>query len=198
MLPRKNSPRTSAHHHHKRSHAHKPTRCRAAHNAAAFSRAYRTLRHSLTRSFPLSELNRMGAFGCICVSPSWVHLRLQIFTIPILAVKLWQLRHAICLCKRGSLRKSGCQSIGLNLGPRIGGQKMGSEGSKLAESDRGAWFWSKRHSICTPLFFLKIERTSSLFSGGGKLILPQILEPRNQPVQAAVLDAGTMCLRCAS
>ena len=56
--------------HHARAHTvitsaamHKPTRCRAAHNAAAFSRASRTLRHSLTRNIPLSELNRMGAFA---------------------------------------------------------------------------------------------------------------------------------------
>ena len=41
----------------------------------------------------------------------------------------------------------------------------------MAESERGVWFWLKSHSICTP-HLKKIERTSSLFSGGGKPILP--------------------------
>ena len=36
------------------------------------------------------------------------------------------------------------------LGSRIWGQKMGSEGSRLAESERIVWFWLNRHSICTP------------------------------------------------
>ena len=34
---------------------------------------------------------------------------------------------------------------------------MGSEGSRLAESERGAWFWLKRYSICTPHFNRKYK-----------------------------------------
>ena len=56
-------------------------------------------------------------------------------------------------------------------GARIWGQRMGSEASRLAESERGVWFfWLKRHSICTPHVNRKNELI--LFSGGGKPILP--------------------------
>ena len=68
----------------------------------------------------------------------------------------------------------------INLGSRIRGQKMGSKGTKFAESERGVWFSWKRHGICTPRFNT-VESTSSLFSGGGKRFCPQILEPGNQP-----------------
>ena len=44
-------------------------------------------------------------------------------------------------------------TTGGGLGSRIWGQKMVSEGSRLAESERGVWFWLKRYSICTPHFF---------------------------------------------
>ena len=44
-----------------------------------------------------------------------------------------------------------------------------SEGSRLAESERGVWFWLKRYSISTPHFYRKNELT--LFRGR-KTILP--------------------------
>ena len=37
---------------------------------------------------------------------------------------------------------------------------MDYEGSRLAESERGVWFWLKRHSICTPHFQRKNERNT--------------------------------------
>ena len=43
-------------------------------------------------------------------------------------------------------------TVGRNLGSRIWGQKMGSKCTRLAESERGVWFWLKRYSICTPHF----------------------------------------------
>ena len=41
----------------------------------------------------------------------------------------------------------------------LGAEKWGSEGSRLAESERGVWFWFwlKRHSICTPHLHRKNE-----------------------------------------
>ena len=41
--------------------------------------------------------------------------------------------------------------------PECLGQKMGSEGARLAESERGVWFWWKRYGICTPRFNRKNE-----------------------------------------
>ena len=61
--------------------------------------------------------------------------------------------------------------------PEFWGQKMGSEGSRLAESEQGVWFWLKRYSTAHPI--LKKERAHS-FPGGGKRFCPQILEPRHQ------------------
>ena len=66
------------------------------------------------------------------------------------------------------------------LGSRIWGQKMGSGGSRLAESERGIWFRLKRHSICTPPF--KKERAHS-FPGAVSRFCPHILEPRPAPQQ---------------
>ena len=54
-----------------------------------------------------------------------------------------------------------------DLGSRIWGHKMGSEGSRLAESE--LCFSLKMYSICTPHFNRKND---SFFSGCGKLILP--------------------------
>ena len=53
---------------------------------------------------------------------------------------------------------------------------MGSEGSRLAESERGVWFWLKRYSICTPHVNKKVRAQS--FLGAENRICPQILEPR--------------------
>ena len=53
---------------------------------------------------------------------------------------------------------------------------MGSEGSRLAESERGVWFWLKMYSICTPHFNRKNELI--LFRGRKTVSTPQILEPR--------------------
>ena len=44
-----------------------------------------------------------------------------------------------------------------NLGSIRWGLKMGSEGSRLTESERGVTFWLKRHGICTPRFNRKDE-----------------------------------------
>ena len=52
---------------------------------------------------------------------------------------------------------------------------MGSEGSRLAESERGVWFWLKRNGICTPRFNRKYELV--LFPGAETRFYPQILEP---------------------
>ena len=58
------------------------------------------------------------------------------------------------------------------LGSRIWGQKMGSKGTKLNESEQGVWFSWKRNGICTVHTpFHKKEQARS-FSGGGKPILP--------------------------
>ena len=53
------------------------------------------------------------------------------------------------------------------LGSRIWGQKMDSKGTKLAESERGVWFWLEIY--------------------GGKRFRPQILEPRQEvtPLKSA-------------
>ena len=56
---------------------------------------------------------------------------------------------------------------------------MGSEGSRLAESERGVWFLvEKVLHLHTP--FLEIESTSSCFSGARRKTVstPKLLEPR--------------------
>ena len=71
------------------------------------------------------------------------------------------------------------------------GQKMGSEGSRLAESEQGVWFWLKRYSICTPHFNQKVQRAQS-FPGAGNVSAPQILEPRCK--QEASVARESICL----
>ena len=66
-------------------------------------------------------------------------------------------------------------SGGFALGSRIWGQKMGSEGSRLAESERGVWFWLNRHSICTPHFNRKNELI--LFRGRETVSTPKFWSP---------------------
>ena len=56
------------------------------------------------------------------------------------------------------------------LGSRIWGKNMGSEGARLAESERAVWFWLKRYSICTPHSNRKYELI--LFWGGKPILLP--------------------------
>ena len=57
-----------------------------------------------------------------------------------------------------------------SLGSRIWGQKMGSKGTELAESERGAWLSWKRYAVS--VLPVSIESASSCFSGGGKPMLP--------------------------
>ena len=78
------------------------------------------------------------------------------------------------------LEARGLNNQGVNLGSRCWGQKMGSEDSRLAERERGVWFWSKRDSICTP--HLNRKNEPNLFRGRKTRICPHILEPRCQPV----------------
>ena len=52
---------------------------------------------------------------------------------------------------------------------------MGSEGSRLAESERGVWFWLKIYSICTPLFKRKNELV--LFRGRKTVSAPKFWSP---------------------
>ena len=58
-------------------------------------------------------------------------------------------------CEYGGDAPAGGRCV--NLGTRIWGQKLGSEGSKLAESERGVWFSWKRYCICTPHFNKKYK-----------------------------------------
>ena len=53
---------------------------------------------------------------------------------------------------------------------------MGSEGSRLAESERGVWFWLKRYSICTPHFYRKNELI--LFRGRKTDSAPKFWSPQ--------------------
>ena len=53
---------------------------------------------------------------------------------------------------------------------------MGSNGTKLAESERGVWFSWKRNGICTPHFIRKNKLI--LFPGAENRFCPRILEPR--------------------
>ena len=53
---------------------------------------------------------------------------------------------------------------------------MGSEGSRLAESERGVWVSWKMHGICAPRFNRKFELNS--LPGAENRFCPQILEPR--------------------
>ena len=47
---------------------------------------------------------------------------------------------------RGGYEIVDCDLFGAYLSSRIWGQRMGSEGSRLAESERGVWVWLNRHS----------------------------------------------------
>ena len=62
-----------------------------------------------------------------------------------------------------------CRTAGADLGSRIWGQKMGSEGSRLADSERGVWFsWKKvryNNIMCTPIIF---NRKCKLISFQGR------------------------------
>ena len=70
--------------------------------------------------------------------------------------------------------------------PRIWGQEMGSEGSRLAETERGVWFWLKRHSICTPHFNRKYELM--LFRGRKTILPPEFWSPDQDSGGFADLD----------
>ena len=52
---------------------------------------------------------------------------------------------------------------------------MGSKGAKLAESERGVWFWLKIHGTCTPHFKRKYERI--LFRGRETDSAPKFWSP---------------------
>ena len=80
---------------------------------------------------------------------------------------------------------------------------MGSEGSRLAESERGVWFWLKRHSICTPCFIRKNELI--VFRGRKTVSAPKFWSPGitqsdqrwvfDSPVAGFVQNvAGAVCL----
>ena len=77
-------------------------------------------------------------------------------------------------------RRAPAPPAGCGLGSSIlGMQKMGSKGTRLAESERGVWFWLRRHGICTPHLNRKYELT--LFLGAENRFCPQTLEPRTWP-----------------
>ena len=74
------------------------------------------------------------------------------------------------LGRAGSALRMRRADYALPWAPEFWGQKMGSEGSRLAESQNGVF--GSRGKGTVSAHPVSIERTSSFFSGGGKPNLP--------------------------
>ena len=116
----------------------------------------------------------------------------KIFTSLILDGQQWM------LTRRGSFDwsvvgrdQSGPTSAYLS--SRIWGQKLGSNGTKLAESERGVWFSWKRYGICTPRFNRKYELI--IFRGRKTESAPKFWSPgrgaRSSPTPARASRTAT-------
>ena len=118
--------------------------------------------HALIRVRTKAEMSAMQSF-LDALENSMLTINHQVAFMPLLAADI----------VGGTLRMVTIWA------PAIWRQKMGSEGSRLAESKRGVCFWFswKGHGICTPrcngkyeLIILRGRKTDSA---------PQILEPRS-------------------